>query len=266
MLLGIGFIHANGRTLLAALHAPPRLRPRPVAVLLCSPFGEEAARAHRAFRVLAQRLEQAGYAAMRFDYAGTGDSQGDSGAFSVDDWVDDIAAAAADLRERSGSPRVALVGLRLGGALAALCARRAEARLAHLLLWDPVVDGAAYVRELGQAHRAYLQAETGRAFPDAGDAPEESLGVPLDARLRAGLAGIDLTAERPRVPATTVLCTRRTPALQRLHDAWSGASPPPRWIDVDAGSAWNSDEALNSAIVPIAEVMAIVARIEACHP
>src|SRR5262249_23612523 len=44
--------------LLGALHRPQRLRPRSTAVLLCNPFGEEASRAHRMFRVLATQLER----------------------------------------------------------------------------------------------------------------------------------------------------------------------------------------------------------------
>src|SRR5882757_6389331 len=39
--------------LLGSLHQPQRLRARSTAVLLCNPFGEEAARAHRSYRVLA---------------------------------------------------------------------------------------------------------------------------------------------------------------------------------------------------------------------
>jgi len=60
------------RSLLGALHQPQRLRPRSTAVLLCNPFGEEASRSHRIYRVLATQLERAGFAALRFDYSGTG--------------------------------------------------------------------------------------------------------------------------------------------------------------------------------------------------
>jgi pimeloyl-ACP methyl ester carboxylesterase len=263
----IRFLRTGGRELLASACIPQRMQARSAAIVLCNPFGEEATRAHRAYRVLAGKLEAAGYATMRFDYAGTGDSSGDSGAFGIDDWLDDIAAAIEALRLDSGVSRVALVGLRLGGTLAALHARRPNARIAHLLLWDPVVDGCAYLRELGQLHRAYLQAETGRLLPDLGDAPTESLGTPIDACLRQAMASIDLAGEpAPRSPLTTVLCTQRTPELQRLHQAWAGMPSAPRWIDIEAPQAWNSDAALNSAIVPIDEVSAIVERIQACHP
>ncbi|MCA0393041.1 MAG: alpha/beta hydrolase [Proteobacteria bacterium] len=263
--MGIEFVRANGRALLVDARVPPRLRPRPVAVLLCNPFGEEAVRAHRALRVLAQRLEAAGYPVMRFDYAGTGDSEGDSDRFGLDDWVDDVLAAAADLRARSGVQKVALLGLRLGATLATLAARRGDARIAHLLLWDPVVDGAGYLDELGRAHRAYLREETGRAPPDEGIAAE-SLGMPLPAGLRAALAEVDLAAGPPQVPLTTAVATRDTPELRRLREVWGQAGAALHWIAVDDAPAWNSDAAFNSAIVPINEVLALVGRIETCHP
>ena len=92
--------------------------------------------------MLARKLEGAGYAAMRFDYAGTGDSSGEIADFGVDAWVEDIEAAAEVLRQESGVTRIVLVGLRLGATLAALCAQRGRLRAAHVVLWDPVVDGA----------------------------------------------------------------------------------------------------------------------------
>ena len=268
--LSIRYFDANGRSLLAAMHLPSRLRPRSAAVLLCNPFGEEAVRAHRAYRMLARRLEETGYATMRFDYAGTGDSSGDIGEFGIADWLQDIAAAAAELRRESGIPRVVLVGLRFGATLAA-CAQREGLRAAHLLLWDPVVDGARYLRELGDAHDAYMTAERGRAYvaanPDA--PPAESLGTPLSATLRGELEAIDLarmlTAALSAAATTTILCTQRNPGMDRLKTEWADPARA-HWIDLEGSAAWNSDAALNNAVVPMKEISAIVARIESCHP
>lgn len=262
---------SSPRRLLVATQATPRLRPRGAAVLLCNPFGEEAVRAHRAYRVLARRLDEAGYPAMRFDYAGTGDSSGDigdraGGGHGVADWLADIAAAADALRAESGQSRIVVVGLRLGATLAALAAQQGLLRPAHLLLWDPVVDGAAYLRDLEAAHRDYLRAELGAAAPGDDGAPlAEALGTPLPPSLRAELAAIDLAAAAPAAPAVTVLRTQRDPASDRLHAAWA-ADGRTHWIEQEAGASWNSDAALNAAVVPMRELLALIARIEACHP
>ena len=264
--MGFEFLRANDRDRLVAARLPARLRPASVAVLLCNPFGEEAVRAHRAYRVLAQRLEAAGYATLRFDYAGTGDSGGDSDAFTPDDWIDDIAAAADELRRLAGVSRIVLAGLRLGATLAAHAAQRSDVRAAHVVLWDPVVDGRGYLAELAQSHRAYLEEETGQRQPDASDTPGEAMGMPLSPALREGLAALDLTASPPAAPMTTVICSRRSAEMARLHAAWTAAHPAVHWIDVDASQAWNSDAALNAAVVPINEVLALVDRIKTCHP
>jgi uncharacterized protein len=270
--LSIRFFQAHDRDLLAAVHLSPRLHARSAAVLLCNPFGEEAARAHRAYRVMARRLEDAGYAAMRFDYAGTGDSSGNLADYGVDAWVEDIEAAADELRRESGVSRIVLVGLRFGATLAALCAQRGRLRGAHVVLWDPVVDGAQYLRELRRAHRAYMDAEFGRATaaqPDAAEGPEsmlhEALGTPISARLHGELSAIDLAGDEPATTLTTVLCTQRTSDMDRLRERWV-EGPRMHWIDIDASSAWNSDAALNNATVPMNEILAIISRIEACHP
>ena len=270
--MSIRFFQAHDRDLLAAVHLSPRLHARSAAVLLCNPFGEEAARAHRAYRVMARRLEDAGYAAMRFDYAGTGDSSGDIADYGVDAWIADIEAAADELRRESGVSRIVLVGLRFGATLAALCAQRGRLRAAHVVLWDPVVDGAQYLRELRRAHRAYMDAEFGRAtaaHAGIADAPgsmlQEALGTPISARLHDEFTAIDLAGDAPSTTLTTVLCTQRTPDMDRLRERWV-EGPRMHWLDVDASSAWNSDAALNNATVPMNEILAIISRIEACHP
>jgi uncharacterized protein len=174
------------------------------------------------------------------------------------------------LSRESGIPRVALVGLRFGATLAA-CAQREGLRAAHLLLWDPVVDGAQYLRELGDAHRDYMTAELGRRFVATGSdtVPTESLGTPLDESLRSGLQAIDLTRVLTGMPAAaaniTVLCTHRNPGMDRLKAEWAERTRA-YWIDLDSSAAWNSDAALNDAIVPMKEILAIVSRIETCHP
>lgn len=252
-----------GRQLLGAFHHPQRLRPRSTAVLLCNPFGEEASRAHRVFRVLATQLERAGFATLRFDYSGTGDSSGELADATIDAWVGDIGVAAERLRSTSGATRLAVIGLRFGATLAMLAGARGELKVRHLLMWDPVVDGAAYLRELAAQHRAYMKAE----MPDHPDrlrvrgdgSPLEALGVPIGDPFAASLSAIDLAAVSPPAEQYTVLTTRPAPELERLRPRLPGGT---RWVEVTGSAAWNSDAALNAMTVPMDIVQALVARIE----
>jgi len=256
------------RQLLGALHQPQRLRPRATAVLLCNPFGEEASRVHRTYRVLATQLERAGYATLRFDYSGTGDSLGEGAAATIDAWVSDVVIAAEQLRAVSGATRLAIVGLRLGGALAMLASARGDLRARHLVLWDPVVDGAGYLRELVSQHRAYMRVEIGHGWKDrlevAPDGtPAEALGAPIGPALGRQIAAIDLTAVVPGAEQLTVITTRTTSDVERLRPRLPAST---RWLQMAESPAWNSDAALNAMTVPIDIVQALVARIEETSP
>jgi pimeloyl-ACP methyl ester carboxylesterase len=86
---------------------------------------------------------------LRFDYPGTGDSC--DAAVEKDGhwkaWQRSVDQAANWLRATTGAKRLMLVGLRLGTTLATLAAARRE-DIAALLLFEPVMSGRNYVRQL----------------------------------------------------------------------------------------------------------------------
>ncbi|QSP93687.1 alpha/beta fold hydrolase [Marinobacter salinisoli] len=116
-------------------------------VVLCNPFGQEYLRAHKSIRRLAINLAELGYPVLRFDYRGTGDSAGDLTGVTSQDWIDDIGHAIQELRDIASVSRVAVVGLRLGGLLAAKAAAENE-DISRLILWDPIIDGDGYIEEI----------------------------------------------------------------------------------------------------------------------
>lgn len=130
-----------------AAHAPSR----GVGVVMCRPIGYEALCAYPGYALLAEKLAQAGFDVIRFDYHGTGDSAGsDTDPDRVQAWTETIHAATRELKQRSGVSHIALFGLRLGATLAA----RAAAELGgvdSLVLWAPCVTGRAFARELRAA-------------------------------------------------------------------------------------------------------------------
>jgi len=258
----IEYFGAKGQ-LLGAFHVAQRLQPRSTAVLLCNPFGEEASRSHRTFRVLATQLERAGFSVLRFDYSCTGDSLGSSEDASVATWIADIEAAAQKLREVSGARSISLIGLRFGASLAMLAGARGNLQPRHLLMWDPIVDGAAYLRELVGQHEAYMREELGPAWRDRlrthpDGSPVEAFGAPISAALAAELAAIDLARISPTAEQITVVSTKPSADTERLR----GQLPQARWIDLPESTVWNSDAALNAMIVPMDIVQALVAQLE----
>jgi hypothetical protein len=156
---------SRDRLLFGLFHAAADSHRGELAVLLCNPFGQEAVRCHRLYRVLAERLAASGLAVMRFDYHGTGDSPGEDEAGTLDGWVNDTRSAQQELVRRSGARRVVSVGARLGAVMAARAVVGFDAA-AKLVLCDPVVNGADYLAQLRIDHVHTL--ELAYSMPDPG--------------------------------------------------------------------------------------------------
>jgi alpha/beta superfamily hydrolase len=161
---------------------------RRAAVVLVPPWGHEAVRAHRAYRRLAGELAALGFGVLRFDLSGTGDSEGGEELWGLETWTGDVAEAVGQARGRlGGESAVCLIGGRLGAALAVRAVERLTA-VAALVLWDPVLSGAAYLAELDQEHRRVLA--TAHVTPSHGSAAvdhAELLGFPVPASFRRDL-------------------------------------------------------------------------------
>lgn len=101
---------------------------------------------HYAFRLLAAQLVREGFAVLRFDWSGTGDSAGDSNSVSFQQWRDDLQTAVQELKDVSNARRISVVGFRLGATIAASTPFRQP--LENLVLWEPVIDGQTYLEEM----------------------------------------------------------------------------------------------------------------------
>jgi alpha-beta hydrolase superfamily lysophospholipase len=168
-------------------HRAERTIRRDVVAVVCAPIGPEYTRSHRTVRHLADRLARAGVPTLRFDYHGVGDSAGDEhDPDRVGDWKRSIVAAVREARRLSRCERVVLIGVRLGATLAALEAQEAGADL--LVLWNPVVKGRSYVRELQAI------AMTARNGPAESLDGLESAGFRVASEALDALRRIDLTA------------------------------------------------------------------------
>ncbi|MBI3944361.1 MAG: alpha/beta hydrolase [Armatimonadetes bacterium] len=132
--------------LFGVLHHPTASGRADVGALLLPPFAEEKKGAHRLLVDLARELCRRGVPTLRFDYRGTGDSEGTFTDFTLSGALADARRAIAFLRERASTDRVGLVGVRLGGTLAAHLARETETRAAWLALWEPITSGRRYVQ------------------------------------------------------------------------------------------------------------------------
>jgi exosortase A-associated hydrolase 2 len=214
----------RGQTALAALpyREEPRLLPldggsvysvltRPTAgahgpvFVLCHPFGEEKLWAHRVLVTFARTLAAKGFATLRFDYRGNGDSSGEFRDCSLETILADVHCAVDAARTLTQATEVALVGLRFGGLVAAVAAE-VRPDVTRLVLWAPVVDGARYLQDVLRtnlaaqmaAHRAVKQDRAALIAELAQGRPVDVDGYALSPAMYDQVSAVKLDAGRRR--------------------------------------------------------------------
>lgn len=164
------------------------------AVLVCPPIGLEALSAHRTIRRLCESLARRGIAAVRFDYAGTGDSAdlsadiassletGSSGTSWVDSATD---ALRAMINATPGLPW-GVVGLRMGALIAAAAVAGLGEPADGVVFWDPSNSAREFFRE--QRAFARLLGATGPSRDGV-----EGPGFYYSAQVVTGTRGLSLS-------------------------------------------------------------------------
>lgn len=136
---------------LYGVYHPAVIAPGPSrAIVICSPWGPEYSLSHRAIRQVATALAAQGNHVLRFDYFGTGDSDGRSEEGCLAGWATDVQCAIDELGDITGTSRVSLIGLRLGACLASCVASRRPQLIEKIIVWDPIVR-PDYLEELSEA-------------------------------------------------------------------------------------------------------------------
>jgi hypothetical protein len=199
------------RRLYAALHG---VSGSPQAgVVLVPPLLHELPRSRRFIAEVASELAALGLPCLRFDFLGTGDSAGDGEELDFASMQRDLDLAVATLREATGVARVVMLAWRASAlALQGWLEHGGAADL--VALWEPVVDGEAWLRELVEGDRdERSQRPPPRAgVPRATDPGDGQLmGFPASARLRSDLARARMDASRQR-GAPVWLVVRSDPA------------------------------------------------------
>ena len=241
-----------------------------VCALLCNPFGQEAIRSHRMFRVLADRLSRNGVSVLRFDYYGTGESAGEDHEGDLEVWTTDVLQARAELLHRSGSADCCWFGLRLGGSLAALATARMVGPPPRLVLWDPLVDGSGYLSDLARAHVEGAKAswgprwtiEEGLRHQARVESETEALGFPLTDSLKLQLRQLTLTSfGAVKAARVTLFGSRGGVQLAGVDRALAASGREVTVKPIQAEIDWTTNEAMNSAIAPFEDIQNVAAAI-----
>jgi len=217
------WLGSSDRPMFAWLDVPDDGLVAGVAVI-CPTMGLEAVYSARALRDLGRRLAASRWAALRLDYAATGDSAGtwtDPGL--VADWLSGVRSAIGYARSL-GAPRVGVVGLRLGATLAA-AELAAAGGVDDLVLWDPCASGGKFLREQ-RALWAFLRdqaTEWGRlregeawgSGEERGDGSFEAPGVQFSAATVSELEPVAIATGDRDLASRELLLARRGRKLDR---------------------------------------------------
>lgn len=215
--------------LFAVHHRPPAGEPRR-GLVVCPALAEERLWAHRVYVGLARELAAQGFAVLRFDFRGEGDSDLDFEEATLESRVEDALRAAAVLLEREpGLQRCFFLGHRVGCAVAARAVTRAAQLAEGLIAWDPIENGATYFMQWLRSTLASQMVATGRAPTRAVlvKSLEEGRTVTIDGygvtpRLYRDLTSIEWRTVLKGVPCPTLVVEgaceppfwRQTPRLQ----------------------------------------------------
>lgn len=248
---------------LFAIHSPRPAGAAPkTGVLLCNAFGREAIRAHRLYRVLADRLSRSGCDVLRFDYFGTGDSDGDDLDADLDGWSADVHAAHSELVRRAEVTKVVWLGMRIGAAVAAEAAQRAPARLARLILWDPILDGRDYLDllNLRQRQSEGLTEVAGKRFRTHSDYYiDAAIGFPLSRRLCDQVRALRFAVPAASGFETHVICDPNTAEGAGVAQACRQSGAHLELAEVAHGTDWTDDRDA-SGLVPAPVINVLTER------
>ena len=165
----------KGQQIVGMLHLP-KGRGRFPAALLLHGFTGTKVEAHRMYVKLSRTLAQHGIASLRFDYRGSGDSAGEFEDMTIRSEIADSLEAIRFLarHKRVNSRRLALIGMSMGGAIAAHVVARERSRFKTLVLWAPVAEGAGILDDLSTPDAVASLADFAFAIPKSETLTEPS--------------------------------------------------------------------------------------------
>lgn len=138
----------QGQKIIGVLHEPDFIKQnrccggrRVPAVAIFHGFTGTKVEPHRIFVKMAESLVSKGIAALRFDFRGSGDSEGDFAEMTLEGEISDAIKALDFLSERPelDPNRIGVLGLSMGGTVAAAVTGR-DSRVKACVLWAAAAD------------------------------------------------------------------------------------------------------------------------------
>ncbi len=199
------------------LHLPKSNRVLNKAIIICQPLALDYMSAYRSMRYLADYFASEGFACLRFDYYGTGDSGGYTEQDStIQDAAYSVTQAIAWLNLHCPVTAFSLVGFRFGASIAALVSQDYEVE--ELALWAPIDNGKRYLREIKA-----LQAAS-HSIPQASSSSQaerlEAAGMVYWPNTQTQLAELEFENLKPMANRITVIPRDDAKRQPKFIDTW----------------------------------------------
>lgn len=249
-------------------HTPPGGVVR-AAVLYTHPFAEEMNKSRRMAALASRALAATGCAVMQMDLLGCGDSSGDFGDATWQDWLDDVEQGATWLLAKHQVP-LWLWGLRAGCLLNTEVAARIDQPLQHLF-WQPPASGKAL---LLQFLRLKLAAGLTEGHGQRGEDPRQQLaegqateiaGYTLQPSLALGLERSQLLPQANVAHSVWLETSTREdgsllPATQMAAARWREAGVAVQTQVVQGPAFWQTQEIEDAPELVAATVQALLSQ------
>lgn len=194
----------SGPRLFGTVMQTPSSEKPDFGVVFFQAFGEERQKSYRSTFVFASRLAKQGIPSFRFDCSGVGDSEGDMKDTTVEQMLDESVHAVEVAKHEMGVNKVILLGIRMGAAIAVMAAPRID-NVSACILWNPIIKGSKYFRELMRTEMIISLARKREGGPEANEEKKHGL-TEVDAELLTTdmveqIKAIDLSSAEIQAPA-----------------------------------------------------------------
>lgn len=157
-------LHNQGQKIFGVFHKPSGVEKFPT-VLVCHGLGGQKVGRYRIYVLLAQRLAELGIGTFRFDFRGSGDSEGNFSDMTIEGEVSDALLCLSYLREHPNviPEQIGIFGRSLGAAVAVLTASRTR-QVNSLCLWAPLYDSLQWQDKWQKIHSPSLDVSDKKAL------------------------------------------------------------------------------------------------------
>lgn len=145
----------HGQKIFGVLHKPIG-KSRVPAVVMCHGFGGNKTGRFRYYVILAEKLAEHGIASLRFDFRGSGDSEGSASEMTLNGLVEDAHKAIDTLHSVINPSCMGILGRSLGGAVAIKAASERN-DIKSIALWVPLFSSQRWKEKWAQLRTTGLE-------------------------------------------------------------------------------------------------------------